>query len=536
MKPLNMLTASLVVAMLLSTVLAGCSNGSNSKQTADEPAQTGKEGENKTVSFPLADTLTLKMVAVPHQNVKKDYNEMSFFKEMETKTNVHMDWKMLTSDTAKEKMNLIFATNDLPDAFFGPETTDHVTTDISRQLIPLNDLIDQYAPNFKKILDSDASLKAYLTSDDGNIYSLPMMDENPANNLNNAMFINKKWLDQLGLSIPTTIEEFENVLKAFKERDPNGNGKADEIPYSFRMRDGIQGADPLAAMFGKVLPNSGVIQEDGKIVYAPTLKENEQFYIWLNKLNKASLLDPEIFTQDANVYVAKLRSETSIVGVLNAWTELWAFGADSPDYVPLPPLKGPTGAQGWNIGETQISTKSFAITTANKHPEETIAWADQFYDPDTSVSAGYGTIGVVYKKEGDKYVRNPVPDGFDATSFLFDNSPGYYSPRWVPADLFKKIDPNDNLVEKFKLMEIYKPFVKSSAIRNPLFNQQDKERITKWSQDVEAKNAFYDKYLAKMVTGNNPEKDWEEMVAGLKKLGLDEVIALYQSYYDKMSQ
>lgn len=99
-------------------------------------------------------------------------------------------------------------------------------------IIPLNDLIDEHAPHIKEVLENNDYYRAMNTAPDGNIYGLTGLNECFHCSYPNKMWINTKWLDQLGLAQPTTPEEFKAVLEAFKTQDPNGNGKADEVPLS----------------------------------------------------------------------------------------------------------------------------------------------------------------------------------------------------------------------------------------------------------------------------------------------------------------
>ncbi|MGV2788079.1 ABC transporter substrate-binding protein, partial [Clostridium perfringens] len=114
-------------------------------------------------------------------------------------------------------------------------------------ILPLEDLIDQYAPNLKALLDRRPDIKSSITAPDGHIYGLPSWEEN---NLGTNPFfhvINKKWLDKLGLKMPQTLDEYTEALAAFKTQDPNGNGKADEIPLSFMH---MQWCMDIAGIFG----------------------------------------------------------------------------------------------------------------------------------------------------------------------------------------------------------------------------------------------------------------------------------------------
>ena len=99
-------------------------------------------------------------------------------------------------------------------------------------LLPLNDLIKEHAPNLQQVLDSDDEYRALATAPDGNIYGIPQLIECFHCTWPNKLWMNSTWLDNLNLEAPKTHEEFKDVLRAFKDDDPNGNGSNDEIPFS----------------------------------------------------------------------------------------------------------------------------------------------------------------------------------------------------------------------------------------------------------------------------------------------------------------
>ena len=97
--------------------------------------------------------------------------------------------------------------------------------------LPLNDLIDERMPEYKQRLAEEPEVVDRLTMPDGNIYSTVDLEANCFHcQYSVKMWLYKPWMDQLGLEWPDTTEDFYNVLKAFKTQDPNGNGKADEVP------------------------------------------------------------------------------------------------------------------------------------------------------------------------------------------------------------------------------------------------------------------------------------------------------------------
>ena len=217
--------------------------------------------------LPIVDNkVTFELAAKTRHN--KNFANLEFFQELEEKTNVHIEWNMSSEDGWKEKKGLLFS-GDLPDAFFGQAIlTDVDVIKYASQglLIPLDDLIEQYCPNIKALLER-GSYRKELTAPDGHIYALPNSTElSPMTH--DKLFINKTWLDQLGLPMPTTIEEFTETLRAFKENDMNGNGRADEIPFSFLYNRKENGLFSLFGSFGQLDKlDHFIVDEDGNVVY-----------------------------------------------------------------------------------------------------------------------------------------------------------------------------------------------------------------------------------------------------------------------------
>src|SRR5699024_5514757 len=99
-------------------------------------------------------------------------------------------------------------------------------------IVPLNDLIEEYAPNIKKAMEEYPRFKKMSTAPDGKIYGIPQLNDCYHCSYPAKYWINTKWLKDLDMEMPKTTEDFKKVLEAFKTQDPNGNDKADEVPLS----------------------------------------------------------------------------------------------------------------------------------------------------------------------------------------------------------------------------------------------------------------------------------------------------------------
>lgn len=154
-------------------------------------------------------------------------------------------------------------------------------------------------------MEETPDMKKISTFPDGKIYSMPTrLPSRPKSR--NQPVINKAWLDKLGLKAPTTTEELYQVLKAFKEKDPNGNGKPDEIPYT---ETGLN-MDFLNPFGITDINASSMIVQDGKPVYYPTTDAYKEGLIYTHKLYSEGLIDQELFTQDNTMTSAKWQMQT----------------------------------------------------------------------------------------------------------------------------------------------------------------------------------------------------------------------------------
>ncbi|MDR1046846.1 MAG: extracellular solute-binding protein, partial [Treponema sp.] len=245
----------------------------------------GKAAFNET-GYPIVnEPVTLKVIAAK-STTSNDYPDLPLFQEIEKKTGVKVDWQYTGVDWATQKP-LLLASNDLPDVFFG--RTAVLEGDVVSNMglfVQLDDLIEKYGVNVKAMFQKQPGMLSFTKAYDGHIYGLPQqMPRRPATY---AVYgINQNWLDKLGLPMPTTTEEFYTVLKAFKTRDPNGNGLADEIPWTFRGEDdGIAGFTDMLCAFGVYTNINGdwLSVTNGKVQYVAAQEGFQDGIAYLRRL------------------------------------------------------------------------------------------------------------------------------------------------------------------------------------------------------------------------------------------------------------
>ena len=232
----------LLALCLVASLFAACGGGTDSSTSSsgesgassqqESGAEAGDSNFNATGLPIVNEPVSLTFLYVKGASLR-DLNENSMFQEMERATNVHIDWQYAGDADWAEQKSLLLAGGDLPDVFFGNNSLGDMDILTNLDLfVPVEDYIDQYCPNIKAAYDAEPIMRKLVTQSDGHIYTLssklPMRPK-----ACDIPFINQKWLDNLNLEMPTTVDEWYNVLKAFKEQDANGNGDPnDEVPLS----------------------------------------------------------------------------------------------------------------------------------------------------------------------------------------------------------------------------------------------------------------------------------------------------------------
>ncbi len=448
---------------------------------------------------------------------------------------IEVTWDTILNADWADRKAVLLASGDLPDAFMG--SICFVETDILTNVgtfIPLDDYIDEYMPNFKAIMESDPTMKALATSADGHIYGLPA--KKPCRpTVANQMFINQTWLDNLGLEMPTTYEEFVEVLRAFKEQDANANGDPDdEIPFGEGYADSVMFfCLPFGTTIGADNTYSMTIK-DGAPVYIPTSEGYRDGIAWMHDCYAEGLIDPELFTQDDSMRDAKLMSETPIVGCAPGWTADATFGANASQYAALPALVGPDGNQyissdpeHWNY-----SRYEFVITSACEDPGPLLAWADKFYTEDASIQNFYGSFGIGVEKdeEAGTYTVLEPQEGMSADTWAWVNSLRDFGPKYVEEGFNDKViyaaDNGD--ASKLALDEDLKQYA-TEAYPNVSYTEEQLDTLGFLYSDI---SSYVSTNQATWVTDGGVDEQWDTYLSTLDQMGYQDFIKIQNDAYD----
>ncbi len=273
------------------SLLAACS-GSDDKASSTAEVEVNKEG------FPIVDEKITMSMFGPSTGLQ-EWKNMSFFQEMEELTNISFDFRTPNLDSAPTQKNLMFASEDYTDIIFGGGLTREEQVQYGGQgvLIPLEDLIAEYAPNIQQMFEEYPEVLKSVTATDGHIYALPTVSIGE-NWYRGPLWYNGAFLEALDISedeLPTTTDELYDLLVRFKEEDPNGNGEADEIPLTGHTMDDLR--QFFLGAFGVLESDEGIYILDDEVYYGPIESGYQAYLEYMHKLYADGLLDPETFSQ-----------------------------------------------------------------------------------------------------------------------------------------------------------------------------------------------------------------------------------------------
>ena len=462
-----------------------------------------------------------------------------FWQWLEEETNIHIEWITYLETEADEKFKLLMASGDYPDAFIGAlggDDNDVITYGSEGIYIPLNDLIEQYCPNFnRRVSEGYPDLMKMITCADGNIYGMPAVLYNP--DIYNNTFINQKWLDAVGAEVPTTTEEFEEVLRLFKENDPNGNGEADEIPMTFIFSDWVASDHgPYFGAFGYPLSPDYIMIDNKEVKYLGAEESFKEGAEWLGSLYAEGLVDRDVFTQDDSSLAAKVSQGT--VGVFSSWDKTPA-GDYADDYVALMPLQGPDGEQNTLVeGITGLYKGRFMITNKCENPEILMQWVDRFYESmEVGLNATYG-IGPdenkawYYDDNGDIVFKtgDDLPEEYER---------GQQQLPFAPAILGDGVEDFLGNEEKNEITAEMKQyagkFEDGTWERWPsvYMTLEEKDDIATTETDLQD---YSKNQLAKWIAGESDvNADWDNYLQELENIGLSHYLEVKQQIYDRYS-
>jgi putative aldouronate transport system substrate-binding protein len=544
----------LVLLVLLLPLAAWASGGGETTGSA-QGVKLSNPG-----AYPIVSPKIELNFTVPTVMYIEDYATNEVTKHMEELTGIHVKFSTIPNDA--EAISLSLASGQYPDVYFYNWTG--ITNAQLEQygagekvFLELEKLIRDRAPNAVKAIQKVPNGWGLAKSTDGKIYSMPRIDVCQHCEYSAKMWVNQVWLDKLGMKQPTTTDEFYKMLVAFKTKDPNGNGKADEIPLIGAI-SGWQQFSELFLMNSFLyydIGNYGYYVDKGTVKNALTQDAYREGLRYMRKLYAEGLLYEGSFTQDNTVVTKIIESEEApIVGATPAgFPGMFAtqVGDDRARmFRPISPLKGPSGVQLAPFLYWPVSLGGMVLTRNNKYPEATVQWADFFYTLEGSLWTRWGAK--------DKAWRWPTAGelGYDGEPALWAEirpwNVGSSNPQnlgymdvgvWNFDDLFRPGMAIDTTVDLWTAKSLermlyvvtkqyYRPYAKNDMALPPLkFTGGEQTEVATLTTEVKK---YADKSLFDFVSGNlSIDSDWARYLDGLERAGLSRLQKFYQGAYDK---
>ncbi|GAA0134035.1 extracellular solute-binding protein [Paenibacillus sp. YSY-4.3] len=535
-------TSSLII-MMLGTLL-GCSSGSGDKAGAGENGNGGAAAPKteEATAYPIQTVKTLSYWGEINGNligVKASHDEIPFFQDWQKKTGVTLKFTAPPTGQVKEAMNVLLASGDLPDLieynFLGdfPGGPEKAISD--GYIVRLNDLIDQYAPNLKKYLAENPDVDKMIKTDSGSYYAFPFVRGDEYLRVFQGPIIRKDWLDELGLPVPETIDEWTETLRAFKEK------KGAAAPLSFVSKPRFFNESGNGAFIGAFGVNRGFYQEDGVIKYGPAEPGFKEYLRVFHDWYKEGLIDKNAATADTKSLDSNIASGATGATIGNAGGGIgkWQPLVEANDAkavlvgTPYPVLHKGDKPKFGQRNQAYASEGTVAITTAAKDPELAVRMLDYGYSEEGHLFFNFGTEGVSYNME----------NGYPTYTDLVLKNPDKLAPA-QGISLYARGSYNG-------------PFIQDKRYAEQFFAlQTQRDAVTTWQNTDSAKynlppitptpeesseyaaimndiNTLVDEMTLKIILGAEPIDQYESYVAKMKSLKLDRAIEIQNAALER---
>lgn len=553
--------ALFLALIMIAGVFAGCS-GNGGKPSGG----SGLDVDPATLQFPLAEKAEISGLTSYPVGSESEPNNRTIFKRLEEKTNVHVNWKAIQSDQWGDKISLEMANlKTLPEFVFSAGFNDTDLLKYAKQgvIINLEEYIDKYMPNLCKVFEQAPEYRTMCTDADGHIWALPWIEQlgyekTAIQTIGNMPFINKWWLDYLKLDVPHTVDEFEQVLIAFRDNadalKKEFNIDGDIIPMSCIIGSGNEDCRVLTNGFGEGYgdPDDGrhiVVDNDGKVICSAMTEGYRKGCEWLHKLYTEGLIDKEAFTQEWATYVAK--GKAGRYGVCFSWDVANIATVSMDDliagegWIPLPMLK----ADVLNLTPVTGSyTSGFdrgrCVVTANaKNPALVCAWLDQMYDPMQSPQNNWGTYGEDDDFDIFEMGTNDAGEPMLKHTWLGDASPVEVREAECVGGPLAILDsyygkyvtcPDDAQYRLDWIKNVYTPDMHAKYVYpNVFMSTEDTKTISNLNADIyKCINSF----RADAIMNGFDDAAWQKLQSDLQAYKIDEYLAIYQKYFDAFNQ
>jgi putative aldouronate transport system substrate-binding protein len=527
------------VTILMLVILAGCGGGSdggsdggsgnssstsNSGSTSGGQASTGEEGGKIAPNG-----ITLSWLAVNRfEGAVRD--DWKIFQEIEKKTGVRIEFQTISPQALAERRQILIATNSVTDII---EVSNQEGRENGPEGVFLN--LKNYldiAPNLKKFYENNPEAEALATGADKGLYTIPKLDSyEESNGFDYAWWVRQDVMKTYGLQEPKNMDEFYELLKALKKHHPDSYPLTFQTPL--RAKNGI-----FSALIRPFTGVEGIINfepREGKYVFAPYHDRFMEALIYMNKLYKEGLLDPEFALITREQWNERLSSGKSFI------TYFWkadiplmnetgkAATDDHFDMYVMPPFAAEE-EYNYQFSRSIVGGNGFALSANVKDKDKAVRFIDYLVSEEGRNYLSLGILGETYTIEDGKPYFNrdfgPAP-----YKILREKYGVWYGT--ITFDSAISRDAWENAMdENFQgIQKMYQPYI-VPAPRNFV---RTEEELDLEKSKLDNLNQFLEQELAKFIMGNVPINDntFNQFISQAQKFGVDEIIEMYNNGYER---
>ena len=551
------LTALFLTAAIATLILAGCGQSQNQTEATENSEESknvvSKEEEqaqstDAEITFPLDEPYEVDVVVCGGNDVVYELKDTYIYQYMEEKTNVKMNVTTLAFSELAEKINLMLSAGDYPDVFFkaGSTPESYISQGI---IVPLEDYMTEYAPNYSALIEAQPGGWANVTSGDGHVYSFYEIDSPNDTTFGGIpfMYINTQWLENLGLDMPHDPDSFYEVMKAFKDEDADGDGDPDnEVPLIFAGGNIIP-VDDILPYFGFNMESFGsgwaLSNDSSSVEYYAITERYKEALAYMAKLYEEGIMykDSLTLTHDQ---VESMGQTGTPIGCFVAWDPQYTVGAyDSSlpyeenlvtQYKAMPPWDGAKATSA-----STLSNGGMYITDKCERPDVMVAWTDLLYSEETTMLSNFGVEGETYNIIDGNKVELINEDGLVQSNLnphLLKLGGGTTAPYKNYVDGYERYyDTESNPYIRY-VNEVNAEWQEAGKKYDPWPAYKLTVEETEENSDILADTEPYrEQYRAEVITGvKDLDATWDEYVATMEEMriqtAIDNVNAAYQRY------
>lgn len=565
-------TAAIVLAVSMAVSLAACGkqaeeignagSAANTENTGSADTQassgTGSVEVNET-GYPITSEEITVTAAGPMPSGCEDWSQLAVIDEYANRLGIRLDCDFYETDW-ETQLTLKVAGDELPDMLIGCSMN---VSDVNEwggegYFLDLSQYMD-LMPNLKAYFDQYPELEAYCTTSDGHIYGLPKLKVDMTDRLTRS-FINKQWLDNLGLSMPTSIDEYYDVLVAFKEQDANGNGDPDdEIPLLFTSDSGGYTAleKTLLDAYGIFTTDPNYVlqaDESGKVELANINDTYKEYLKFMHRLYAEGLMEQEAFTITGDEITTKQQGD--VYGSFGCGSAPFVMANKDISYdANWMALSGMSSElhpkREASIASPVQNSILVAVNGNTEYPEALARFIDYFYTEEGMLSATKGYDGVTFDMVQDDLLGTEVPemripDGYTSgEEFRYKGAILNEALNLVEKNIDRQamFESDREVLEKPEFVEKYgwAARVIDAFKSDDVTGVEAYPVVSYTSDEVEERGAVYKDittYLkqarAQFITGElDLDKDWDTYVNTLNQMNLGRLLEIEQAAYDR---